>query len=362
MQDFENSICPVCHGKLFADDDIAVCPDCGTPHHRNCYRLLGQCANSARHGSFTWQPPALKEEKAIPPSPPPGFHLTQNDRVGHVCPQCGRPSTSDVIFCPYCGHSFSADVRGSGGTPFPPVPQMPPFPGGFVHIVPPDPYGGVDPGLELDGVPVPEVARFVAANTRRYIPLFSRMFGQAQKETPQEGEPAKADVDGQKPAKHRKTGRNWAALLIPGYWFFFRKCYKEGILFTIASLISMALFSPFLAAVNESLVKIVQTNAPDMSAQMWDALTDTLFKSAPFTVAGLIAGAVLWLGTRIVAALLADYIYGKRVFSRLRVIREEAEDGAERENRIRAEGGVSLFIPLLAMMAVNFALGLLGLI
>ena len=48
---FENDKCPVC-GELFkAEDDIVVCPDCGTPHHRDCYNKTHICANKKLHGT-----------------------------------------------------------------------------------------------------------------------------------------------------------------------------------------------------------------------------------------------------------------------------------------------------------------------
>lgn len=35
--DYRGQHCPIC-GKEFCDgDDIVVCPECGTPYHRECY-------------------------------------------------------------------------------------------------------------------------------------------------------------------------------------------------------------------------------------------------------------------------------------------------------------------------------------
>lgn len=50
-------------GKAFVQgDDIVVCPDCGTPHHRACYRSLGHCANEAQHATGEqWSPAAGAE-------------------------------------------------------------------------------------------------------------------------------------------------------------------------------------------------------------------------------------------------------------------------------------------------------------
>ena len=41
--DYIGEICPVCGKSFTADDDIVVCPDCGTPHHRECYKTENKC-------------------------------------------------------------------------------------------------------------------------------------------------------------------------------------------------------------------------------------------------------------------------------------------------------------------------------
>lgn len=47
--------CAAC-GEVFTDtDDVVVCPECATPHHRKCYRMNGECVNTIRHGTgFNW--------------------------------------------------------------------------------------------------------------------------------------------------------------------------------------------------------------------------------------------------------------------------------------------------------------------
>ncbi len=48
---YKNQICPVCENKFNENDDIVVCPECGTPHHRDCYLSLGNCKNESLHQS-----------------------------------------------------------------------------------------------------------------------------------------------------------------------------------------------------------------------------------------------------------------------------------------------------------------------
>ncbi|MCM1131891.1 MAG: DUF2628 domain-containing protein [Ruminococcus flavefaciens] len=47
--------CVSCGKDFTESDDIVVCPDCGSPHHRECYKAQGICANISRHAEkFNW--------------------------------------------------------------------------------------------------------------------------------------------------------------------------------------------------------------------------------------------------------------------------------------------------------------------
>lgn len=69
---FTNEKCPVCNNTFNPDDDIVVCPECGTPHHRECYIENKSCANSHKHSEeFRWEPdfiPLDETEITIPES------------------------------------------------------------------------------------------------------------------------------------------------------------------------------------------------------------------------------------------------------------------------------------------------------
>lgn len=54
---YTNEACPVCGKNFEAEDDIVVCPLCGTPHHRDCYKKNGECGNAEMHSEgFVWAP------------------------------------------------------------------------------------------------------------------------------------------------------------------------------------------------------------------------------------------------------------------------------------------------------------------
>ena len=72
-------MCPACR-ELFTDtDDVVVCPECGTPHHRKCYRINGECVNKIRHGTeFNWNTENNKTK------PEEFFKNTENSEDIHV--------------------------------------------------------------------------------------------------------------------------------------------------------------------------------------------------------------------------------------------------------------------------------------
>ena len=54
--DYKNEICNGCNQPIKEDDDIVVCPVCGTPQHRSCWIANGECVNSSLHADgFVWQ-------------------------------------------------------------------------------------------------------------------------------------------------------------------------------------------------------------------------------------------------------------------------------------------------------------------
>lgn len=48
---YSNYKCQICNNQFTEDDDVVVCPECGTPHHRECYVQNGNCANADKHGT-----------------------------------------------------------------------------------------------------------------------------------------------------------------------------------------------------------------------------------------------------------------------------------------------------------------------
>ena len=49
--EFSKYKCPVCGETFKPGDDVVVCPECGAPHHRECYEQLGHCCFEEKHSN-----------------------------------------------------------------------------------------------------------------------------------------------------------------------------------------------------------------------------------------------------------------------------------------------------------------------
>ena len=116
--------CVLCHAYLFPEDDVVYCPECGAPHHRECYNSIGKCALVDFHGTEN-----------------------QYDKIKEPEPE--QPETKE---------------------------EEPNFETPFGAYSPIDFLGGVKPDSFIDdGVTAKQAATFVFSNTMRYIPKFAKL-------------------------------------------------------------------------------------------------------------------------------------------------------------------------------------------
>lgn len=184
MSLYTGNKCPAC-GKLFEEqDDIVVCPICGSPHHRACYKELGHCGNEHLHAEDKQWESEVKVD------------ATETEFSDEVvcCSQCGERNPKTNIFCQKCGAKvFSANQNsqsnvGQTGNP-------------YVDFI----QSQVDYSAILDeGVTVGEAADFVGPNNLSFILKFKAIA-----------------------AKHPITF-NWSAFFFSFFYCFHRKMYKVG--------------------------------------------------------------------------------------------------------------------------------------
>ena len=89
----KNAVCPVCKELLTEQDDVVVCPECGAPYHRACYKEAGRCLYEELHGTgFAYLPDPAPEEEEAPQVLCPRCHKS-NPADAHACGNCGTPLT-----------------------------------------------------------------------------------------------------------------------------------------------------------------------------------------------------------------------------------------------------------------------------
>ena len=201
--DYIGNKCPVCQKNFHVDDDIVVCPDCGTPHHRECYEQLGHCCNVQLHAEgYDYQ---SEHENA--------------EADSKSCPSCGKKNDMDSFFCKHCGAPLASEKtdhcsqqQNTGG--FTDGADQPgnPF---FSAMI--DPLGGVASDADFgDGVTAGEAAKYVKQNTPYFIRIFSNI------------------------CKLNKSKFNFSAALFTGGYMLYRKMYKLGALFTALQIAMLA--------------------------------------------------------------------------------------------------------------------------
>ncbi len=159
--------CLACGVKFSEADDIVVCPECGTPYHRECYKKNGKCINSEYHEHHESYSAAAEHAKNI------GAQIT--------CAKCGAVNPPLALFCEKCGNPIviehvndnpsekDAQKNDSFGNPF--------------SINYSDRLCGINPDESFDDVKASKRADFVGSNTFFFMPAFKIMKDRSRKVT-----------------------------------------------------------------------------------------------------------------------------------------------------------------------------------
>ncbi|MBR2714804.1 MAG: DUF2628 domain-containing protein [Ruminococcus sp.] len=206
--DYIGNKCPVCDKYFHVGDDVVVCPECGTPHHRECYNHLRECANTSKHkDGYDYQQDLNNS--------------TEDDGEFIICKKCSAKNDSSAFFCSKCGNSLH-EIPNSQQNPYVGNNQnTPPFSQNGTNVIMFDPLAGVNPNTDLgDGVTVGETAKFVKQNTPYFITIFNNI------------------------KNFSKSRFNFCAAIFGGGYLLFRKMYKLGAIITAiqAALIVLELY------------------------------------------------------------------------------------------------------------------------
>lgn len=330
--EYINEICQGC-GRKFADgDDVVVCPECGTPQHRECYQKENKCVNEHLHSdNYEWKPKhSHQEEKPI--------SNREND-MSVQCPFCGHPNDIDAKMCENCGQPF--EIFGKSILPerdrYENQKQenndqqeesvyKPPFDIGefqpdlngyrvqgdeyeqatqeqqpdFAQVA----FGGDIPEGETCGVSNRDIKLFVRNSPSAYYRKF-------------------------KSIEEKKPTFNIGAFVFGQLWFFYRKLFKEGLIFmTIAICLSIAFYNPIISAYDEMSAIVTQVQQDGENADL-DALSEQMTAVSEQYMPTIAAFVGLTFGTHIVMAFTADRFYKHKAVKEIKEV-NEAVDGDDR--------------------------------
>lgn len=308
--------CPICGAAFTESDDVVVCPDCGTPHHRSCYFAHGVCANADKHVSgFEWSP-TDKADAASDAAKAP-----QNTKETVVCPRCGTQNAAEEPVCTNCGARL---YFGAAPTPRMPQAQLPDWSN--------SPYVTrgtlISPEETIGGNTVRDTAQYVQASAHRYIPKFYTI---------------------------EKTGKkiswNWAAFFFAPYWFFYRKLYAVGSIFLVLLLAATAAtatprYMEASYAASEAMAQYME--GEDRSESAFSDYREKMV--ALYRLPETMIAAGVSFAVRLFAGLYGNTLYKRRVEEQVRKLTALTPAGEGRRLLLLRQGGVSLLMTLLSVL------------
>lgn len=304
MGKFTGSTCMVCQKPFTDEDDIVVCPDCGTPYHRDCWMETGKCINTTLHAvGGSWA--SIQQEQRL-------------KRGGIVCPHCQHINLPDAQFCESCNGTLS-----SGSEEPEEEPVRIPLPGSNLYFDLRDPCCGLPPEEKIEDETLGDVANYVKTNTLYYLPLFRRF---------------------------RDTGRkislNLTCVLFPHLYFAYRKMWSMAIVSALILLVCSlpATLSGMLTTLTtpEFMQKMTELYGSE-TVSMFDGLTAFLQAHQTLLENLNVPLYLLSIAARLGFCLFGNYLYFRFVLRKIGRIRHAAPNEQVKRSLIVAEGGTSIW-------------------
>ena len=304
---FEGKPCDGCAEIMHEEEDIVVCPECGTPQHRECYKKNNACVNAHLHAEgYDWR------EANAPAEEPP----QKQEESANSAPLLRADGSMPELALPL----FNAQsVVIDGKT--------------------------VSTSEKINDIRIRDMLTYLQMNAGRYIKKFKKN-------------------------ERRKNfvSWNWGAFFFGPAWFFYRKIYNVGaflLAFVIAATLVVTPFTSIVSENYEEYTAVVTEYREAMAAYMQndnaeneavlDAATDAAYaqmvKIAPAT-------AIYYLATffipNVAAAVIANSLYRNKMLEDISLARRVSNDPNIQRYSLLRRGGVSLFAGALAVMAESY--------
>ena len=307
MGKYTDSQCIICQKPFAEEDDIVVCPDCGTPYHRDCWNTQGKCINTALHavgGSWT----AQQQEQRL-------------HSGGRICPHCEYVNHHDAQRCESCGGELESNEQ-----------QQPeneehvriPLPGGGnAYFDLDDPCCGLPPTEKIEEETLGDVASFVRTNTLYYIPLFRRFRDSG-----------------------RKISLNFSCILFPHLYFAYRKMWSMAIISSLILIICglpAALIGMLTSLTTPEFMESMTQLYGEQNMAMFDGLTEFLRSNQSLFESLYIPLYLVNIAARIIFCLFGNHLYYGFVLDHVGRIRSHSPNEHVRHALLSSEGGTSFW-------------------
>lgn len=261
---FENDKCPVCNEEFKAEDDVVVCPVCGTPHHRECYNKTHRCANREYHNKdfkFERSADAQQEEKAEQKT-------TAEKQALPFMPAIENKSAEEAV------KQLAEQIGGDEDK---------------------------KEEAKVDGVSVYDVSQVIGSNVRYYLPRF---------------------------ASKKGLNWNWGAFFFGPLYYFFRKMYMQGFLFLAlnfaSNIIISTIFSKQINAFYSVYNSVLNKGNSVTTADVTNLFNSAEFNN--YMPVMLVMSAVA-LVLSVVMGICANRMYRKKVISIVKAVDEKLSQG-----------------------------------
>lgn len=309
-----NQKCPHCHKAFNKEDDIVVCPVCGTPQHRECYEEENKCVNHEKHSTgYEWQPNENEETNEA-------FEIAENINETITCGNCGTKNSGDSFFCKHCSTPLGNNTFSyqSGSTK---------FSGTYVDDNQPNnnQFNGMPISVGFDiindedeiapNVKIKEAKSYIKNNTFLYTFIFKRIHD------------------------HNKSRFNFAAFLFSGGWFLYRKQYALGTILTILFAICLCGYALTAPGCYKQMMDFASSIGVNDEHMLYTEILKLPFDQAmPMLFSG-----VFELGRyilMIISGFIANRCYYKHVVKNVVKAKETYQTEVEVNAHLESKGGV----------------------
>ena len=308
-----NQKCSHCEKIFTKDDDVVVCPICGTPQHRECYEENNKCINHNKHkDGYVWS--AEDTNFSGNSEATPEFI---------ICNNCGTKNSNDSFFCKHCSASLNSQANTSGGfngysnqgDPANPNFQGMPFATTTFRINEND---EIAPDVKLI-----EAQKYVKTNSLLFSLIFKRIHD------------------------HNKSRFNFAAFIFSGGWFLYRKQYLIGTILTV-------LFAIFTITYN-----VLYTPVYDMLETYNIMVDNAISYEQLYVLSNEQLGMISLMGfayffrfiLMIVSGIIANRCYYKHVVKKVKLAKKKFTSDTEVREHLSKTGGVNVILGYILFIA-----------